>query len=105
MAFDCAGTGFSVTFANGLTVAEAVALAPVLRGVLATAFVSALFKIFSVAPFGAATFALPDGLVATAVFVSGFAVVLDAADFAVFVGGVWVFAGFFIAFAMESTTN
>jgi len=38
--------------------------------------------------------------VASAVFVSGFAVVLDAADFAVFVGSVWVFAGFFIAFAM-----
>jgi hypothetical protein len=75
VAFDCAGTGFSVTFANGLAVAETVALAPVLRGVLAGVFVSALFRIFSVALFGAATFALPDGLVATAVLVLGFCVV------------------------------
>ena len=38
-------------------------------------------------------------------FVAGLAVDLDAVDFAFFAEEAEVFAGFFIAFAMESTTN
>lgn len=54
------------------------------------------------------TRALPAGL--SAIFTTGLAAVFDNADlaganFAFFTGDFWFFAGFFIAFAMESTTK
>jgi len=53
-----------------------------------------------------AGFPLTNGLAATTGFFgAAFAVDLDAAGFTFFAGSDWVFAGFFIAFAMESTTN
>jgi hypothetical protein len=57
----------------------------------------------------ATAFALPFDLAATGL-TAGFAVALEADDlacagFAFFAVDIWVFAGFFIAFAMDSTTK
>ncbi|WP_414691086.1 hypothetical protein [Noviherbaspirillum sp.] len=78
-------------FAFGAAAAEAI-----LDAALATVFVVALFEVF----------ALLAGLAAAVFFTAGFAIdlaeaILVAADFAFFAVTV-VFAGFFIAFAMES---
>ncbi|HEV7616574.1 MAG TPA: hypothetical protein VGO51_00555 [Burkholderiaceae bacterium] len=71
-----------------------------------TVFVDALAGDFPVPALGA-TLDLPFDFTAAA-FTAGFAVFLDRTDlaeagFAFFAEEVWVFAGFFIAFAMEST--
>lgn len=100
-AFDCTVTDFAVALDKGLVADGAAALA--------ADFVVALFSDFSVATFGVAAFALPC-LAALGFFAAAAAADLAeedlaAAGLALFAGSVRGFAGFFIAFAMESTTN
>ncbi|WP_242489987.1 hypothetical protein [Noviherbaspirillum cavernae] len=93
-AFRFSVAGFPTALDDGFAFGSAV---------LATGFGAAL-AVFAGAAF--AIFALPVDLAATDFFTAGFAIdlleaVLVAADFAFFAVTV-VFAGFFIAFAMES---
>jgi hypothetical protein len=96
-AFNVSGAGFAAALDEGFafdTVAT-FAFAAVFGAVLAAVFVGALFGVF----------ALPADLTTTGFLAAGFIDLLEAglvaADFAFFAAGV-VFAGFFIAFAMES---
>ncbi|WP_233588410.1 hypothetical protein [Herminiimonas sp. KBW02] len=85
-AFDCTDTGFAATLAAGV-------FAAALLGELATLVLAAT------------AFAWPADLTATTFFST---VLLDftvAADLALLAVSVWVFAGFFIAFAIGSTTK
>jgi hypothetical protein len=106
-AFDCAETGFAVALdKEDFAVDVAFALEAVFEAALATVFVETLFGDFSAVTFGFATAALPEGLRPVAFFTTGLAADFAAATgFAFFAGGIKVFAGFFIAFAMESITN
>jgi hypothetical protein len=116
-AFDCTDTIFSVAFAAGLAFGAATILvagagltAVFATGLAGAGLAACLLTGFAVALVvsgaAATTLALLLGLGgATTFFAAGFAVDLDAAGFTVFAGSDWVFAGFFIAFAMESTTN
>ncbi|HYD61712.1 MAG TPA: hypothetical protein VEC35_15210 [Noviherbaspirillum sp.] len=94
-AFSFSGAGFAAARDEGFDF-DGVALVAVLGVVLATVFVAALIGVF----------ALLAGAAAVVFFTAGFAIDLPeaglvAADFAFFAVTV-VFAGFFIAFAMES---
>lgn len=98
-AFNFSGAGFTAALDKDFAFdAVAVTLVAVLVAALATVFAGALFGIF----------ALPAGLAATVFLTAGFIGLLEAgllaADFAFFAVGV-VFAGFFIAFAMEINTD
>jgi hypothetical protein len=94
-AFGFSGAGFAATLDEGV-VLDGLAFAAVFGAALAIACAGALFDVF----------ALPAGLAAAVFFTAGFAIDLFgaglvAADFAFFAERV-DFAGFFIAFAMES---
>lgn len=94
-AFSFSGAGFAAARDDGFAL-DAVAFTAGLGAGLATVFVAALLGVF----------ALLAGLAAAVFFTAGFAIdlleaALVAADVAFFVVVV-VFAGFFIAFAMES---
>jgi hypothetical protein len=115
-AFNCAETDFaavldmdfSTGFAADLESVFGVALAAILESTLAIVFDNVLCGDFPAAVLGA-TFVLPFDLALT-VFIAGFAatledVNLDEAGFAFFAEDVWIFADFFIAFAMGSTTK
>ncbi|HEX2531595.1 MAG TPA: hypothetical protein VHK70_09020 [Burkholderiaceae bacterium] len=85
----------------------AVVLVPTFDAVLVAAFGDALPEVFPIAALGFTTLALPEGFAAVVFFTAGFAVAfrgagLAAADFVLFAADVRDFAGFFIAFAMES---
>jgi hypothetical protein len=105
-AFDCTATAFADALDKGFALDDAA-------GVLVPAFVAfsvalaVLTTGFSVVTAGGVTFALAVGFTAAVFFAAVFAAVfagaaLDAADFAAFTGEGGSFAGFFIAFAMES---
>ncbi|HYD95384.1 MAG TPA: hypothetical protein VEC01_08665 [Noviherbaspirillum sp.] len=94
-AFSFSGAGFAAARDEDFDV-NGVAFSAVLGVLLATVFVAALIGVF----------ALLAGAAAAVFFTAGFAIDLleaglVAADFAFFAVAV-VFAGFFIAFAMES---
>ena len=94
-AFNFSGAGFAAARDEGFAF-DGTTFAAVFGAALATVFVTVLLGVF----------ALLAGLAAAAFFTAGFAidlldVLLVAADLAFFAVGV-VFAGFFIAFAMES---
>jgi hypothetical protein len=108
-AFDCTATAFAVALGKGFAFDDAAA-------VLVPAFVAfsvALVTLptdFSMLTAGFVTFALAGGFTAAvffaAVFATGLAAVAaDAADLTAFTEEVRDFAGFFIAFAMESITT
>jgi hypothetical protein len=116
VAFNCSAAALAAVLDTGFALDDAVAdLVPARDSALGAGLLSA-FATFFTADFSAATlafvtFALPAGFTA-AVFFAGvfvaaaaFGGVAFAAVFAFFTGGVEVFAGFFIAFAMESTAN
>ncbi|GAB3547440.1 hypothetical protein GCM10027343_26580 [Noviherbaspirillum agri] len=95
-AFSFSGAGFAAARDDGFAFDVVAFTAAVLGAGLATVFVAALLGVF----------ALLGGAAAAVFFTAGFAIdlleaALVAADFAFFVVVV-VFAGFFIAFAMES---
>ena len=94
-AFNFSGAGFAATRGAGFAF-DGAAFAMVFGAVLSTVFGAALLGVFN----------LPAGLATTVFFTAGFAIDLPDADLvatelAFFVADV-VFAGFFIAFAMES---
>lgn len=95
-AFSFSGAGFAAARDDGFAFDGVAFTAAVFGAGLATVFVAALLGVF----------ALLAGAAAAVFFTAGFAIdlleaALVAADFAFFVVVV-VFAGFFIAFAMES---
>ena len=110
-AFDFEADGFAAAPVEDLpagaatTVGFAAAFATTLVAVLATVLLGDL----AAATFAVAALALPSDLAVTSVLTTDFAGVFDvgfaAAGFAVLAEVGTVFAGFFIAFAMESTTN
>ncbi len=107
-AFNGADAGFAAILGKDFSVGLAADLEAAFGAALETVFGdAALLDDFRTIEFDA-TLAMRFGL-APAVFTAA-AVVFDAVDpaeagFAFFAEDVWVFAGFFIAFAMESTTK
>jgi hypothetical protein len=114
-AFNCAETGFAAVLDKDFSVALVAVLVLALEAVLSAgpgpglAIVLIDVLLFDCTAVSLeATLALPADL--SAVFTTGFAAVFDSAclagaNFAFFAEDVWFFAGFFIAFAMESTTK
>jgi len=100
-AFNCAGTGFAVTLGKDFAADATFALEAAFEPALAAVSGGALLGDFSAVTFCFAPFALS----AAAFFTAGLAAELAAAGFAIFAVKVRVFAGFFIAVAIESTTN
>jgi hypothetical protein len=109
VAFNCSTAGLAAVLDTGFALDDAVAaLVPDFGAGLAATL--AFAEDFSAVTLAFVTFALPVGFTATVFFTGVFAAVfadeaLPAADFAFLAEVVRVFAGFFIAFAMESTTN
>jgi hypothetical protein len=116
VAFNCSAAALAAALDTGFALDDAVAaLVPALVSAFCAELAATLTfaENFSAVTLAFVTFAVPVGFTATVFFASVFATVaadfgvvaLVAAGFALFAEVVRFFAGFFIAFAMESTAN